>query len=73
MLTTIAGPKVYVPSAEVTGTVKPAAATTVVETPSKTPDFEKPIVLTSATEAETVKKKLIKAKLLQKYKLRKSN
>lgn len=73
LLTTIAGPKVYVPSAEVTGTVKPAAATTVVETPSKTPDFEKPIVLTSVSEAETVKKKLIKAKLLQKYKLRKSN
>lgn len=74
LLTTIAGPKVYVPSAEVTGTVNREAVTTaLVETPSKAPDFEKPIELTSVTDADIAKKKLIKAKLLQKYKLRKSN
>lgn len=74
LLTTIAGPKVYVPSAEVTGTVKPAAINAAVaEIPSKSPNFKNPIVVSSSEEADMVKKKLIKAKLMQKYKLRKSN
>ena len=77
LLTLVGGKNVYVPSAEVTGTIPKPAKTNAItkETVSKTVKAAKPTVLASALEAEpqtAVVKPKLTVDLLKKYHLRKT-